>query len=57
LKREFEEAFARARRRVVRKMERHGEVRAAAGLPADCPYTIAQVLGDWPPYDGGVSSA
>jgi Domain of unknown function DUF29 len=49
LKREFAEAFARARRRVQRKMERHGETQAAAALPADCPYTVEQVLGDWLP--------
>jgi hypothetical protein len=51
LKREFAEAFARARRRVQRKMERHGERQAAAALPADCPYTVEQVLGDWLPGD------
>jgi Domain of unknown function DUF29 len=51
LKREFAEAFARARRRVQRKMERHGETQAAAALPADCPYTVEQVLGDWLPGD------
>jgi hypothetical protein len=49
LKREFAEAFARARRRVQRKMERYGETQAAAALPADCPYTLEHVLGDWLP--------
>src|SRR5918996_2931655 len=49
LKREFDEAFARARRRVHRKLERYGEAQAAAALPADCPYTLEQVLGDWMP--------
>jgi Domain of unknown function DUF29 len=49
LKREFGEAFARARSRVQRKMERYGEAQAAAALPANCPYTLEQVLGDWLP--------
>jgi hypothetical protein len=53
LKREFEEAFVRARRRVHRKLERYGEAHAAASLPADCPYTFDQVLGDWLPGEGG----
>ena len=52
LKREFEQVFARARRRVQRKMQRYGETQAAARLPADCPYTLEQVLGDWLPGEG-----
>jgi Domain of unknown function DUF29 len=52
LKREFAEAFARARRRVQRKLARYGETQAAAALPADCPYTVEQVLGDWLPGEG-----
>jgi hypothetical protein len=54
LKREFADAFARARRRVQRKMARYGETRTAAALPADCPYTLDQVLGDWLPHDGAL---
>jgi Domain of unknown function DUF29 len=49
LKREFEDAFARASRRVRRKMERYGEAGAAASPPPTCPYTFEQVLGDWLP--------
>jgi hypothetical protein len=49
LKREFEEAFMRARRRMQRKMDRYGETQAAATLPAQCPYTLEQVLGEWLP--------
>jgi hypothetical protein len=49
LKREFSEAFARARRRVRRKMARYGEMHAAATLPAECPYTLEQVIGEWEP--------
>jgi hypothetical protein len=52
LKREFQEAFARARRRVQRKMALYGETQAAATLPAECPYTLEQVLGEWLPREG-----
>jgi hypothetical protein len=52
LRREFDEAFMRARRRVQRKMVRYGETHAAADLPARCPYTLEQVLGEWLPADG-----
>jgi hypothetical protein len=48
LKRELANAYARACRRVRRKMERYGEMPAAA-LPAQCPYMIEQVLGEWLP--------
>jgi hypothetical protein len=37
------------RRLVERKMRRYGEEGAIAALPAECPYTIEQVLGDWSP--------
>jgi hypothetical protein len=57
LKREFEEAFARARRRLQRKMVRYGETQAATTLPADCPYTLDQVLGDWLARDGALHPA
>ena len=49
LKRELADVFARASRRVRRKMERYGETGAAASLPAQCPYTLEQVLGEWLP--------
>jgi hypothetical protein len=52
LKRELNEAFARASRRVRRKMERYGEARAAAALLAQCPYTLEQILGAWLPEGG-----
>jgi hypothetical protein len=51
LKRELHDVFARASRRVRRKMERYGETGAAASLPAKCPYTFEQVLGEWLPGD------
>jgi hypothetical protein len=49
LKRDLGDAFARACRRVRRKMERYGEMQAAATLPAQCPYALEQVLGTWLP--------
>jgi Domain of unknown function DUF29 len=50
LKRELANAYARACRRVRRKMERYGEMPATA-LPAQCPYMLEQVLGEWLPGD------
>jgi hypothetical protein len=49
LKRDLGEVYGDGRRIVERKMGRHGEREAAAALPADCPYTVEQVLGDWLP--------
>jgi hypothetical protein len=49
LKAALGELFAEARALVARKMERHGEVQAAAALPAACPYALEQILGDWLP--------
>ena len=49
LKRDLRAVYADGRRLVARKMGRYGEERAAAELPAACPYTIEQVLGDWLP--------
>jgi hypothetical protein len=47
LKRDLGDVFARARRRVQRKMSRRGGHQAAAALPGECPYTLDQILGDW----------
>jgi len=52
LRRDLGEVYADGRRLVERKMRRYGEERAAAGLPASCPYTVEQVLGDWLPDTG-----
>jgi Domain of unknown function DUF29 len=49
LKRDLGEVYADGRRIVARKMGRYGEEQAAAALPAHCPYTVEQVLGDWLP--------
>jgi hypothetical protein len=46
LGRDLRELYADGRHVVERKMRRHGEERAAAGLPANCPYTLEHVLGD-----------
>ncbi|HSA82252.1 MAG TPA: DUF29 domain-containing protein [Geminicoccaceae bacterium] len=55
LKREIDGVFDSARRRVERKMRRYAEQRAADALPAACPYTLDQILGDWLP-DGAAQS-
>jgi hypothetical protein len=52
LRRDLSEVYGNGRRVVERKMRRYGEDRAAATLPADCPYTVEQVLGDWLPETG-----
>lgn len=49
LKRDLGAVYGDGRRIVERKMRRHGEPDAAAALPADCAYTVDQVLGDWLP--------
>ena len=51
LKRELGNLFARARRRVQRKMRRYDEEEGATVLPTECPYTLGQILGDWEPED------
>ena len=42
--------FARARRKVARDLAAHGEKDAARALPADCPYTLDDLIADewWP---------
>jgi hypothetical protein len=37
---------------VERKLRRYGEDRAVAALPADCPYSVEQVLGGGLPGAG-----
>jgi len=54
LRRDIEEMlprlYARARKRVVRDLQRHGEDEAGRSLPAQCPYTIDQIIAeDWYP--------
>ena len=42
--------YRRARRRAVLELRDHGEDEAAAALPAECPYTLDQLLDeDWLP--------
>jgi len=54
LRRDLEEMlgtlYGRAKRRVIQDMNDFGEHGAAASLPAQCPYTLDQVLDDdWYP--------
>jgi Domain of unknown function DUF29 len=49
LKRDLVDVYGAGQRIVERKMARYGEREAAAGLPARCPYSVEQVLGDWLP--------
>jgi hypothetical protein len=57
LKRELPELYTDGRQIVGRKMRRYGEAHAAAALPAECPYTVEQVLGDWLPGEGPLDLA
>lgn len=42
--------FGNARKRVARDLEKYGERDAAMSLPAECPYTLDQILAeDWYP--------
>ena len=50
LKRRLPLLYDEARRNLQRKLERYGEPEIVARLPARCPFTLDQVLGDfWPP--------
>jgi hypothetical protein len=52
LRRDLGEVYGNGRRVVGRKMRRYGEDLAADALPAECPYTVEQVVGDWLPQTG-----
>jgi Domain of unknown function DUF29 len=52
LRRDLGEVYGNGRRVVGRKMRRYGEDLAADALPAECPYTVEQVVGDWLPETG-----
>jgi hypothetical protein len=41
--------YDQARRRLAAELERFGEADTAARLPPACPYTLAQIIGDWWP--------
>jgi Domain of unknown function DUF29 len=49
LARQLPRLHAQARRGLARKLAVFGEPETAAALPAECPYTLDQVLGDWWP--------
>jgi hypothetical protein len=43
--------YEQARRGLACKLAAFGEPETAAALPAECPYTLDQVLGDWWPEE------
>jgi hypothetical protein len=53
IRREIESELARLYHRVrtdtVTSLRLHGEANAADALPADCPYSLEQITGDWWP--------
>jgi Domain of unknown function DUF29 len=49
LARQLPRLYERARRRLARKLELHGEAGDLPPLPERSPYTLEQVLGDWWP--------
>jgi hypothetical protein len=56
LRRQLARLYQRARRDAQKRLELYGETDGSARLPAHCPYTLHQVLGDfWPTVatDGG----
>ena len=53
LRRQLPRLYAKARRGLATELERFGEGHVAARLPAACPYTLEQVLGDWWPDRAG----
>jgi hypothetical protein len=53
LQRRLPQLYQDARQVAERKMGKHGEGAAAERLPAECPYTLEQVLGDWWPGERG----
>jgi hypothetical protein len=55
LRRNFGEIYARARKRAAQSLAAHGEREAADRLPAECPYTLDQLLDDdfLPGLEGG----
>lgn len=41
--------YARSRKDTAQSLRKHGEDAAADALPADCPYSLEQITGDWLP--------
>ena len=41
--------YDRARQSAATSLRKHGEQAAADALPATCPYTLDQIIGDWLP--------
>jgi Domain of unknown function DUF29 len=46
---ELPRVYAIVRRTTARKLQLYGEDAVAAALPATCPYSVDQVIGDWWP--------
>ena len=46
---ELAKVYRLARRNAEAALRRHGEDAAADALPAACPYTLDQIIGDWLP--------
>jgi Domain of unknown function DUF29 len=46
---ELPRVYALTRRTTERKLRLYGEDAAAGALPAACPYTVDQIIGDWWP--------
>jgi len=46
---ELPRVYAMTRRRTMRKLRLYGEHAAADALPAECPYSLDQITGDWWP--------
>ena len=46
---EFAGIYDRARAAAATSLRRHNEPAAADQLPATCPYSLDQVIGDWWP--------
>jgi hypothetical protein len=49
LETELPKQYGRARAAAARALRRQGEQAAADALPAACPYTLDQIVGDWLP--------
>jgi Domain of unknown function DUF29 len=49
LRNELPRVYRVARRDALRVLRRHGEDAAADALPANCPYRVEQIIGDWWP--------
>jgi len=49
LEHDLADLYRDGRENAVDDLQSHGEPGAAAALPRDCPYSLAQILSDWLP--------